>query len=271
MEILYLSFLIFHCISQTAKHRFNDFNYKHSTPFFFLQMVFFSPLQWELIFKQLLIALLKLTTFWRHALSCQNHIWVKKTSIVFESLWKDLLLPLTSLFASCLLSAWPRMPLYFKDYSCFEGRISPETRWSQISSLCPFGSHSIWHPLLDAISNTIFANSYQIKSLHQTKSWIIKQAIYKSCFVININQCCTIQTHTHTHAQAHTISNVQYQIRHHCVLTNTLLLRQVVSSFFHWNFKDRGQNRWREDFLSYSLHCKMMHWLYLWADISSLS
>lgn len=205
MEILYLSFLIFHCISQTAKHRFNDFNYKHSTPFFFLQMVFFSPLQWELIFKQLLIALLKLPTFWRHALSCQNHIWVKKTSIVFESLWKDLLLPLTSLFASCLLSAWPRMPLYFKDYSCFEGRISPETRWSQISSLCPFGSHSIWHPLLDAISNTIFANSYQIKSLHQTKSWIIKQAIYKSCFVININQCCTIQTHTHTHMPRHTL------------------------------------------------------------------
>lgn len=36
---------------------------------------------------------------------------------------------------------------------------------------------------------------------------------------------CTIQTHT--------ISNVWYQIRHHCVLTNILLLQQVVSGFFH--------------------------------------
>lgn len=145
------------------------------------------------------------------------------------------------------------------------------TRCSQISSLYPFVSHSIWHRLLDAISNTIFANSYKIKFLVQTKPWIMYLTIYKSSFMININQCVKMYNSDTTHTQAHTISNVRYQIRHHCVLTNTLLLCQVVSSFFHWNFKDRRENRWRKDFLSYSLHCKMMHWLYLWADITSLS
>lgn len=71
---------------------------------------------------------------------------------------------------------------------------------------------------------------------------------------------------THTH----TISNVQYQIQHHRVDKHFT----TVSSgeqLFPLKFRAGRQNRWREDFLSYSSHCKMMHWLYLWADISSLS
>ena len=62
-------------------------------------------------------------------------------------------------------------------------------------------------------------------------------------------------------AQTRTISNVQYQIQHHCVLTNTLLLsqRRVVdmSCFFSTEiFKDRRENRWREGSLSCSLYGK---------------
>lgn len=69
------------------------------------------------------------------------------------------------------------------------------------------------------------------------------------------------------------VSNVWYRIRHHCVLTNTLLPRQMLVGFFFFplNLKDRRDNRCCKAFLSYSLHCKMMHLLYLQADISALS
>lgn len=94
----------------------------------------------------------------------------------------------------------------------------------------------------------------------------------KSCLTSNINQYHDVKfRHTHTHSYSLTLflmSHIKFGIS---VLTNTLQLHQVMSTFFHWNFTDRRENRWCEGFLSYSLHCKMMHWLYLWTDISLLS
>lgn len=64
------------------------------------------------------------------------------------------------------------------------------------------------------------------------------------------------------------LQKVLYQFTHHWAATPHS--PGVMSSIFHINFKARSLNRCK-DFLSYSSHCKMMHRLYLWADISWLS
>lgn len=70
------------------------------------------------------------------------------------------------------------------------------------------------------------------------------------------------------------MSGIEFDIKVF-VLTNTLLPRQMLVGFsfffFPLNLKDRRDNRCWKAFLSYSLHCKMMHLLYLQADISALS
>lgn len=209
-----------------------------------------------------------------NSLSCQGTIFGKADiNMLGKFMWTSTV----PHWPACLISriSLTTEPFLFLGLQLLWWKNIAETRYSQTSSRCPFVSNSIWHPFLDAITRlTLFFLPAQVKKkiLIQTKPWIIQVAIYQSSFTRNINQCHDVQFQdTHTHTQAHTISNVRYQIQHHCVLTNTLLLCQVVSSFFHWNLKDRKWNRWCHNFPAYSLHCKMMHRLYLWADISSLS
>lgn len=77
-------------------------------------------------------------------------------------------------------------------------------------------------------------------------------------------------THTHTH-HIHTVlmSSITFGI---AVLTNTLLLHRVVSSFFHWNFEAGWENSCcLREFPFIFAALKKDARLYLWADISSLS
>lgn len=76
---------------------------------------------------------------------------------------------------------------------------------------------------------------------------------------------------TRRYARACVISNVWYRIRHHCVDKHFTTSSSTGRLFFPLNLKDRRDNRCWKAFPSYSLHCKMMHLLYLQADISALS